>query len=200
MRSAPAFCREHSMSLQPVPNALLSKLQSIINLTEAEQRSVLALPMRIREIGKGQDIAREGDRPSQCCVVLDGFTFRYRLVEDGQRQIFSFQVRGDMPDLQSLHLEVMDHNIATLSLSTLGFILHADVVDLGTEHPRLAAAMWRETLIEASIFREWMTGLGRRPARTTIAHFICEIIMRLAAVGLADVHGGGFPTSHSMIG
>ncbi|HEV2530557.1 Crp/Fnr family transcriptional regulator, partial [Phenylobacterium sp.] len=49
---------------------------------------------------------------------------------------------------------------------------------------------WRDTLIDAAIFREWLTGVGRRTAHQRIAHLICEIHLRLKAVGLAN--GGGF--------
>src|SRR5215211_4444253 len=40
---------------------------------------------------------------------------RYKLTGDGKRQIFSFHIPGDIPDLQSLHLDVMDHSLASLT-------------------------------------------------------------------------------------
>jgi CRP-like cAMP-binding protein len=47
--------------------------------------------------------------------VLEGWVCRYKILETGTRQIFSFHIAGDIPDLQSLHLRTMDHNLGTLA-------------------------------------------------------------------------------------
>ena len=36
------------------------------------------------------------------------------------------------------------------------------------------------------MYREWIVSLGRRPAYTRIAHVLCEIMVRLEAVGLTQ--------------
>src|SRR5215218_4848801 len=127
------------------------------------------------QVGPDQDIVREGDRPTHCCLVIEGFTCRYKFTEEGKRQIFSFHTPGDIPDLQTLHLRVMDHNIATIVDSTVGFIAHEPLRALCEKFPRVASALWRDTLIDSSIFREWMVGLGRRDARQRVAHLFCEM-------------------------
>src|SRR3954466_1866374 len=164
---------------------LVRKLESVFPLSHAELGAVLALPMHIRELPAGQDIVREGDRPSQCCLLLEGFALRYKVVGDGKRQIMSFHIPGDMPDLLSLHLVRMDHSLATLSRSRLGFISHQNLRRLIQQHPRLGDAFWRETLVDAAVFREWMVGIGRRDARARIAHLVCELVTRLEIAGLA---------------
>jgi CRP-like cAMP-binding protein len=58
-----------------------------------------AFPWTIRDVAADQDIVREGERPSQCCVVIEGFQCRYKMLRDGERQIMSFHVPGDIPDL-----------------------------------------------------------------------------------------------------
>jgi CRP-like cAMP-binding protein len=107
---------------------------------------------------------------------------------DGKRQIVSFNVPGDVPDLQSLHLTVLDNSIATISPCSVGFIQHEDLRAICERYPRLTAAFWRETLIDASIFREWVLNVGRREAYTRMAHVLCELLTRLRAVGLVEDH------------
>jgi CRP-like cAMP-binding protein len=51
--------------------------------------------------------------------------------------------------------------------------------------PRLAGALWRDTLIDAAIFRQWMLGLGRKQALGRLAHLLCELFAKMKAVGLA---------------
>ena len=43
--------------------------------------------------------------------------------------------------------------------------------------------MWIDTLIDASIFREWVVNVGRRDARARIAHLLCELALRLERTG-----------------
>ncbi|WP_262272631.1 Crp/Fnr family transcriptional regulator [Microvirga yunnanensis] len=131
---------------------------------------------------------REGDRPSRSCLILSDFTASYKITAGGKRQIVSFGIAGDIPDLQSLHLKVVDISIGTLTPCRIGFITHDDLRDLCTRYPRIAAAFWRETLIEGAIFREWVTNVGRRNACNRMAHVRCELLVRLRAVGLVEGH------------
>lgn len=99
---------------------LIRKLGSIARLSDEEQQAIACLPIAVRPLPAAQDIVREGDRPSQCCLILDGWVCRYQLLGEGKRQIFSFHIPGDIPDLQSLHLPVMDHSVSTVTKATVG--------------------------------------------------------------------------------
>jgi CRP-like cAMP-binding protein len=140
---------------------------------------------------------REGDRPSRSCLLLDGFAATYKMTGDGKRQIMAFHVPGDIPDLQSLQLRVLDNSVATLTACKVGFIQHEVLHDLCRRHPRINDALWRETLINAAIFREWMTNIGRRDAYNRIAHLFCEWIVRLRAVGLVRDRVCDFPMTQN---
>ncbi|WP_342211368.1 cyclic nucleotide-binding domain-containing protein [Microvirga pakistanensis] len=112
------------------------------------------MPVQVRILQADEDIVRIGDRPSQCCLLLEGFTCVYKMTAGGKRQIMAVHVPGDIPDLQSLHLKVLDTSVATLYPCTVGFIPHEDLRRVCERHPRITAAFWRETLVDASIFRE----------------------------------------------
>jgi CRP-like cAMP-binding protein len=169
------------------PNTLMiRKLESIFTLADEEKQALQDLPIQTLSLKAGQDIVRIGDRPSQSCLILEGFTCVYKLTSEGKRQIMALHVPGDIPDLQSLHLKVMDNSIATISPCAVGFIQHEDLRHLCDRYPRLTAAFWRETLVDASIFREWLLNIGRREAYTRMAHLLCEFLMRLKAVGLVE--------------
>ena len=152
-------------AIHPHIAVLVRKLESIAPLAPDERAAVLRLPLRLKTLPAHQDIIREGEVPSECCLVVEGFAYRYILTGDGKRQILSFHISGDIPDLQSLYLDVMDHSLGTLVASTLAFIQHDDMRALIRSHRRLGDLFWRDTLIDASTFRQWMVGLGRRSAR-----------------------------------
>ncbi|MGU3360274.1 Crp/Fnr family transcriptional regulator [Methylobacterium sp. M6A4_1b] len=164
---------------------LIRKLETIITVSDAERRAIEGLPVTRRQLGAHQDIVRDGDHPKQCCLLLDGWAFRYKLLDEGKRQILSVHIPGDIPDLQSLHLPVMDHSLSTLTACTLAFIPHEALLELTRTHPGITAALWRDTLVDAAIFREWMTNIGRRSTLGRITHLFCEIYLKLHAVELA---------------
>ncbi|MFL5078333.1 MAG: Crp/Fnr family transcriptional regulator [Microvirga sp.] len=141
---------------------LIRKLESVAPVSDAEKRAIAALPITLRDLKADQDILREQDRPSQCCVLLEGFACRYKVMPGGKRQISSFHIPGDIPDLLSLHLEVMDHSLSTVVPSRVAFIPHETIRAFLQAHPRIADVFWRDTLIDAAIFREWIANVGRR--------------------------------------
>jgi CRP-like cAMP-binding protein len=181
-------------------NRLIRKLESIADLSDEDRRAIFGLPMNVRRFAADQDIVREGDRPSECCLVIEGFAGSYKHSNEGKRQFMAFYIPGDIPDLQSLHLQVMDHNISTLVPSKLAFIPHAALHEVTRRHPGLAAALWRDTLIDAAIFREWIINVGRRPAYARMAHLLCELVAKLRAVGLMADWSFELPLTQSELG
>ena len=194
--------QQHTTSHGPLYNdrpterhRLVQKLQSITGLTAEEQHALLDLPMAVRSYTKGEDIVREGDVPSECCLILDGFACRYKLLPDGRRQIMAFHTPGDLPDLQSLHIQTMDHSVGVMMPTLAAFIPHKSMRDLTGRFPGLLHAFWRDTLVDAAIFREWIVGIGRRDAHERIAHLIGEMLLRLKGVGLAPDHTFKMPAT-----
>jgi len=175
-------------------------VESTAPLAPEEKDALMRLPLRLHTIAADQDILRAGDSPSECCQVVEGFACRYNTTAEGKRQILSFHIGGDIPDLQSLHLPVIDHNLITLASSKLAYIRHDDLRSLTRSHPRLGDLLWRDTLIDAAIFRQWMVGLGRRSARSRVAHLLCELLVKLRAVGLAEDHAFTLPLTQAELG
>jgi CRP-like cAMP-binding protein len=147
-------------SLHSHDNPLIRKVESVFTLADDERQALEALPMQVMVIKDDQDIVRMGDRPSRSCLILSGFAVTYKVTAGGKRQIVSFNLPGDVPDLQSLHLRVLDNGISTLTPCSVGFIPHEILHDICDRYPRIAAAFWRETLIDTAIFREWVLNVG----------------------------------------
>src|SRR5215210_5393836 len=195
-----ATLREPVMDTTPTSTPLIHKLESILVLSDDETDVLRKLSGTIKTVGPRQELVREGDRPSECCLILEGFAYRYKLTEEGKRQIFSFHISGDIPDLQSLHLDVMDHSLSSLTACKLMFIPHETMRDLVRRCPRIGDAFWRDTLIDAAVFREWMVCLGRREAYGHMAHLLCELYVRLKAVGLTNGNAYEFPLTQAEFG
>ena len=164
---------------------LLRKLRLSTPIDADDVRAIERLPITVKDIPAHSIIAREGERPVQCCLLVEGIVCRSKTTDAGKRQILSIHIPGDIPDLQSLQLHVMDHDMTTLSRSTVGFILHDALHALTRERPLIGEALWRETLIDAAMFREWIVNVGRRSAISRLAHLLAEIGRRMQVMGLA---------------
>lgn len=180
---------------QPDTNPFVRKVESIAlsPLSDDERAALLALPMQVERFDAYQDIVRESDRPSRCFAVLEGFTAVCKSTLAGKRQVMAYHVAGDVPDLQSLHLKVLDNSISTISPCRIGFVQHDAMRAMLRDHPGLVDVFWRLTLIDAAIMREWMLNNGRREAYARMAHLFCELITRLDAVGLAPDRSCSLP-------
>ncbi len=179
---------------------LIARFERSFALSQEERQALITLPMQVVSLRADQDVVREGERPSRCFLVLEGFACTFKVTAEGKRQILGLHVPGDLPDLESIHLETLDHNIGTVTSCRVGFIYHEHLRDLCRNHPGLQGALWRTTLVRAAIARQWMVGLGRREARARLAHLFCELLVRLEVVGLARDHACELPLTQGELG
>src|SRR5437868_7065362 len=96
----------------------------------------------------------------------------------------SIHMKGDVVDLQNSLLRRSDHNVQALTNIDVAFMPVNAIQDLAFERPNVGKAMWYETLVDASIFREWTLNVGRRRGRERAAHLLCEFALRLRVAGL----------------
>jgi CRP-like cAMP-binding protein len=185
---------------QSLTHLLLRKLHSIHALDEEDRMAVDRLPLRIIDIKADQDIVREGDRPSRSCFLLAGLACWFKITGAGKRQILSFQIPGDLPDMQSIHLATLDSTLSTLSPCRVAFVQHEPLRDICARYPNVASAFWRMTLIDAAIFREWVANVGGRQAHGRVSHLLCEMVVRLGAVGLANDLACEMPITQGELG
>ena len=165
-------------------DALINKLKLLGRLDPADTAALASLPVREETARAGTYLVREGMRVVECCVLLNGYACRNKLTSEGRRQIVSFHIPGDVLDLQHLLLDRADHNVQVITDGTVARIPAEALRDLARARPNVATALWRDTLVDASIFREWVLNVGQRDARSRIAHMLCEFALRRQAAGL----------------
>lgn len=166
---------------------LIRKLEQFVRLSAADRGALERLAAgRLRRFPARADIAVEGESPGSINLILEGWACRYKVLEDGRRQIVSFFVPGDLSDLNVFILRHMDHSLAAITPTTVAEITR-DMLDEVTDgHPHVTQAFWWETLVSASIQREWTLSLGQRSAAERLAHLFCELFIRLRSVGLTE--------------
>jgi CRP-like cAMP-binding protein len=183
-------------ALEPV----VQKLAYWQKLDEDDRAAIRALPHTVKSFEQHQYIVRERDRPTHSCVMLSGFSVRHKIVSGGYRQICAIHMKGEMVDLQNSLLGVADHSVQMLTPGRVGMIPRDEIIRIAFERPAVGKAMWLDTLVDASIFREWIANVGRRDARTRIAHLLCEFSLRLKLADLGEQTGYQLPMTQEQIG
>jgi CRP-like cAMP-binding protein len=178
----------------------IAKLQYRVKLDAADRAALLALPLKIKTVERNHYIVRERDLATHSCVMLSGYSVRTKIVGTGDRQIVAIHMKGEMVDLQNSLLEVADHSVQMLTSGKVAFIPREDIVRLSEERPLVGRAMWIDTLVEGSISREWVTNVGRRDAKTRLAHLLCEFSLRLKVAGLGQDVDYELPMTQEQLG
>ncbi len=81
---------------------LIKKLKEHSRLKHEDLAEIRRLPYAVRRLDSNEDFIRQGDRPKESAIIVEGMVARYHLLPDGARQYLSFHLAGDMPDLQCL--------------------------------------------------------------------------------------------------
>ena len=180
-------------------NLLTRKLEAFAPLSEADRHLLDAVIREARDVGSREDLIREGDAPGDVRLILAGFACRYKRLAGGRRQIMAYLVPGDFCDLHVFILKAMDHTIATLSPCRVVDIPRERILEI-TERPALARALWWAALVDEATLREWLVNIGARSAEQRVAHLLCELLLRLRVVGLADGAEYELPVTQQELG
>ena len=186
-------------NLHPTFEKMVRRLERRSPLGETDRQALLALPHNMRKLSANSHVVRDGDSPDSITLLLSGFAYRYKLTGDGGRQIMSFHCAAEFLDLQNSFLGVADHSVQMLTEGELALIHRGAIEDLALHRPAVARALWIDTLIDASIFREWVVNVGRRDSRTRVAHLLCEFSLRLEEAGLAENHRYELPMTQEQL-
>ena len=175
-----------SAESQPVLMPLVNKLNYWAEFDAADKQAILDLPHKSKSLERHSYIVREREKTTHSCLMLSGFAIRHKIVAGGARQIVAIHMKGDVVDLQNSFLGVADHSVQVLTDSDVAFIPREAIKKLALERPNVGMAMWFDTLVDGSIFREWIANVGRRDAQTRMAHLLCEFALRLKVAGLGE--------------
>ncbi|HUD93357.1 Crp/Fnr family transcriptional regulator [Sphingobium sp.] len=127
--------------------------------------------------------------------MLDGWGARYKMLEDGRRQIVSLLLPGDLCDPFCFLLHRADHGVAALTAIKVAEVGRGQFEEIALDNPEITKAMWINALMTASIQRKWCVNLGRRTALERLSHLFCELYHRLRKVGLVSNSGFHFPVT-----
>src|SRR5262245_30459767 len=183
-----------------MPVSFANKLSHLIQLSAVERQVLRSLPSHHRQVRAHRDIVADGDWPAELSLITDGFACRYKLLADGARQIMSVLIPGDVCDLCALLTGRMDHGVAAINNNQIATIPRQKIFDVIEQYPRIGQALWRDTMLDAALYRQWLINVGRRSAYQRVAHMLCEICARLEVIGRRHGNAYSLPMTQTDLG
>lgn len=154
------------------------------------EEALRACVARERIVAGRRDIAT-GDETETLHLLIAGTAARYRMLDNGRRQITALILPGDLCDLKDPQSTGGTETVGAITASTIGEIPHSALFEAGRLRPEWADFAFRTIAREMDIASEWIVSLGQRSAYEATAHLFCELWERLSAIGIADA--AGFP-------
>ncbi|KPB02031.1 Crp/Fnr family transcriptional regulator [Ahrensia marina] len=126
----------------------------------------------------GATIIVDGAHNAHLYTLLSGWAFRYKIMEDGRRQILNYAVPGDLLGLQGSITGEMQHSVEALSPLTLCVFERDRVNELFSNHPDLAFDITWIAAREERILDEHLLSIGRRSAYERAAYLLAFLNRR----------------------
>lgn len=157
------------------------------------------LPLRseapCRSFRAREFLVHRHEPPRAIWFIEEGWAARFKLLRDGRRHISRFYAPGDLCDLSWLVTDTADQSVVALTnMRTACLDRHRLDMRMLVD-PRLSITVARDALAEMRAQAEWLITLGCKSAYEKIAHFLCELYLRLERRGQAKEHICDFPLS-----
>lgn len=162
-------------------NAFIRRLESLERFSKVERQALVEVTKNAQKVGARRAIVGESDPQQGARVILSGLACRFRILEDGSRQITDFLVPGDL--CRCDHHEGSDsaYCLASLSPCIFAYIDNNALSQLMERYPRIALALWSQASANEGVLREWLANVGRRAAVRRVAYLMSELCFRLQA-------------------
>jgi CRP-like cAMP-binding protein len=141
----------------------------------------------------GASFLREGAQSEHLYTVLHGWAFRYKMLDDGRRQILNYALPADMLGLQGTLMREMEHSVEALTPLTLCVFPRSKLWDLYSHFPSLAFDITWLAAHEERLIDEYLVSLGRRSAVERTAFLLLHLFMRAEDCGLTKDGAIQFP-------
>ena len=179
--SGPAFAQ-----LYPCHSCPLNGRPHFQDHAADETRFIATFKRGELQVDPSSSFIIEGTRSPHLYTVLSGWGFRYKMLEDGRRQIMNFVMPGDFLGLQSSLFGEMQHSVQSLSRMLL-CVFERDALDrLFTASTKLSYDITWIAAREEQILEEHMLSIGRRTAEERAAYLLAFIYQRGRRAGLID--------------
>lgn len=177
-----------------------ARCESYRPLTNDERQWISEYKIGDLVVGSGEPLLSEGATAPYLFTLYEGWAYRYKTLENGERQILNFCFPGDLLGLQGSMFGGLDHTVATLTECHFCVFPRDRVWDLFRSHPVLAYGLTWIASGQERLLDNRILALGKLNAESKIAHLIVSIHDRLKAANAVTGRGFRWPISQAELG
>jgi CRP-like cAMP-binding protein len=137
-----------------------------------------------RTFDKGVEIILDGYPASGIFIITQGWAIRYKILENGARQIINFLLPGDIIGVAAIYPKNSLYTVTALTRLETYRLPKPMISTLFLECPALASAVFLACAREFATLAEHLAQL-RRTAEERVSHLLVELCARLRAAGAA---------------
>jgi CRP-like cAMP-binding protein len=169
----------------PCGKCRLREQKGLRDFSEQELAFVRTLKTDEIHVSAGATFLRQGEHSAQLYTVLEGWAFRYKVLDDGRRQILNFALPADLVGLQGSLMSEMDHSVEALTDVSLCVFPRDKVWALYSNVPSLAFDLTWLAARSEKMSDEHLLNVGQRTALERTAFILLTLYVRAEEVGLA---------------
>ena len=177
----------------PCEQCPLRKRRCLREFTPEELSFVKQFKIDELHVDAGASFLRQGASSEHLYTVLNGWAFRYKMLDDGRRQILNYALPADMVGLQGTLMREMEHSVEALTPLTLCVFPRNKLWELYAKFPSLAFDITWLAAREEQLIDENLVSLGRRTALERTAFLLLHLFARAADVGMTKNGVIAFP-------
>lgn len=135
---------------------------------------------------RGATILAEGAASPHLYTILAGWAFRYKILEDGRRQILNYTMPGDLIGLQVALMKEVEHSIEALTPVRLCMFERSSMMSLYEAHAELGFDVTWLAAREERMLDEHLLSVGRRTALERAAYLLASLHLRWSVLNAAS--------------
>ncbi|MEO1138167.1 MAG: Crp/Fnr family transcriptional regulator [Pseudomonadota bacterium] len=132
----------------------------------------------------GSEILAEDASSTQLYTALSGMGLRYKMLEDGQRQVIGFVMPGDFIGLQSGVMGVMRHSVEATTTMKLCVFNRSELWSLFKSQPARAFDLTHVAAREEQLLGEALATIGQMDGVTRVSWALFRFYDRLRSLDL----------------
>jgi len=150
-------------------------------LTDCELAKVRQARSGDRLVPAGSDVFAPGSHCHTIYNLVDGWAFRYSILEDGQRQILDFVLPGAVLGFCSANGSGSTYGVQALTNVTLCAIPKEHFLSLLRDVPEMGIRLTWLIARDRNLAYDRLSSIGKLSAREQVAHLILELFIRCHA-------------------
>lgn len=173
------------LSAESALQTFVRRLKALSPLSRVDIEALLALKAEVSRVSANRDIVLPGAPFEHAVLVASGLVGRYLQLADGRRQITAIHVLGEIADLHRVAAPTAGSALQALTNAAIVLVPGQQLRALAQTSPAISQAFWVYSAVDAAVLSRWAANLGRRDAKSRMAHLLCELGLRFESSGQA---------------